>query len=220
MFLSELQITDLKLSQEQQINSYDDLAEDNNQRNIPAKSQIMTNAPERAISLFDHIPSNRSCADAYIEPHWCACLNWKEISLNITTNFITAQKMAQSIISTINNFTSQYHNLCEILELKSVNWVMRLNPRKEMISFKKNKDADGYVADLTDNMRMKDELYQIQITTIPGNSLFEASVQYDLQTFVAKTRITQISRINKYGEQANCIYDVNPELRKFCYCKL
>lgn len=31
--------------------------------------------------------------------------------------------------------------------------------------------------------------------------------------------LSDISRINKYGKQANCIYDTDPELRKYCYCK-
>jgi len=26
----------------------------------------------------------RTCADAYIEPHWCACLDWQEINLHDT----------------------------------------------------------------------------------------------------------------------------------------
>ena len=28
-----------------------------------------------------------------------------------------------------------------------------------------------------------------------------------------------ISRVNKYGSQANCIIDTFPDLRKYCSCK-
>jgi hypothetical protein len=30
------------------------------------------------------VPMERTCSDAYIEPHWCACLDWQEISLHDT----------------------------------------------------------------------------------------------------------------------------------------
>ncbi|CAG2067264.1 unnamed protein product, partial [Timema podura] len=36
---------------------------------------------KRSISLFKEIPLERTCSDAYIEPHWCACLDWEEVSL-------------------------------------------------------------------------------------------------------------------------------------------
>jgi len=33
----------------------------------------------RNISLFNRVPLERSCADAQIEAHWCACLEWQVI---------------------------------------------------------------------------------------------------------------------------------------------
>ncbi|XP_067648400.1 uncharacterized protein [Eurosta solidaginis] len=177
-------------------------------------------AQKRAISLFEKIPKNRSCSDAYIEPHWCACLNWQRLSLNENESHIPILlKAATSIVTTINELTKSYRKLCAPLELEHINWALRLNPHNEMLTYKTNSDKDGYVADMSDKMQMHKELYQLQIAVEPGQSLFEASVTYDLTTFEMHTKATDISRVNKYGSQANCIYERNPELRKYCYCR-
>ncbi|XP_053961211.1 uncharacterized protein LOC128865167 [Anastrepha ludens] len=177
-------------------------------------------AEKRAISLFEVIPKNRSCSDAYIEPHWCACLNWQRLSLNESEPHLPILlKAADSIVTTINDLTKPYRNLCAPLELERINWALRLRPHNELLTYKQNSDKDGYVADMSDKMRMHEELFQLQIMVSPGESLFEASVTYELNTFQMHTKATDISRVNKYGDQANCIYELNPELRKYCYCR-
>lgn len=88
-----------------------------------------------------------------------------------------------------------------------------------MLQFKTNSDRDGFLADMTGQTLVRDEMYQLQLVTEPGEGLFEASVSYSLHTFSATTKLTDISRVNKYGDQARCIYDRDPELRKYCYCR-
>lgn len=174
-------------------------------------------AKSRAISLFDHIPKNRSCADAYIEPHWCACLNWQQ--LNVSTEMGPLLKAAASIVTTINNATEPFRQYCEPLQFKQINWAMRLTPHSALLAFKHNADVDGYLAEMGDNTHAKELIYQLQIVVSPGDSLFEASVYHNLETLAMHTKLTEVSRVNKYGSQANCIYERNPELRKYCYCK-
>ncbi|XP_037947847.1 uncharacterized protein LOC119679522 [Teleopsis dalmanni] len=187
-------------------------------KNTPA-IHISELASKRAISLFDIIPENRSCADAYIEPHWCACLQWTPILMNNTRNNGKLLKMADSIVNAINNATMKYRNICASLELVKINWAMHIKPNKDVLNYKGSKDKDGYVADMSADTHMREELYQLQILVSPGNSLFEASVSHDLQTFNAYTKLSEISRVNKYGDQARCIYERDPELRKYCYCR-
>ena len=38
----------------------------------------------RSYSLFQLIPENRTCLQAEIEEHWCACLHWNDVSTNET----------------------------------------------------------------------------------------------------------------------------------------
>ncbi|XP_055903067.1 uncharacterized protein LOC129939183 [Eupeodes corollae] len=175
-----------------------------------------SNYVPRGISLFKPIPQNRSCASAFIEPHWCACLDWRQIN---DTSTPLIKKIAQSILTTINDASNSFREVCEPFELKLINWALKLTPHRELLKFRKNKDIDGFLPDLSSDMDIHEEFYQVQVTLSPGDALFEASVSYNLKDFQATTKLSQVSRVNKYGSQANCIYDTNPELRKYCYCK-
>ncbi|XP_034484928.1 uncharacterized protein LOC117789874 [Drosophila innubila] len=201
-------------------NNYDNtLNEPKTEPNQAKDIHISEMARGRATSLFESIPSNRSCADAYIEPHWCACLNWLPLQLNDTRYEGILLKAANSIVDTINAATTDRRQLCAPLQLLRINWGLRLQPHKEMLQFKSNSDVDGFLANMNGQTVVRDELYQLQVVTQPGLALYEASVTYNLNHFNITTKLTDISRVNQYGEQANCIYERDPELRKFCYCR-
>jgi hypothetical protein len=169
----------------------------------------------RAISLFDKIPDNRSCADAYIEPHWCSCLNWIEIS-NSTDEVL---RSANAVVDFINKYTQNYRSICEKLTLDNVMWSGKLSPHKNLLQFKQNKDTDGFVPDLSSDTKIESEMYQVKFMVNPSKGIYEASVSHNVQTNEFKIKLSDISRVNKYGDQASCIYQENPELRKYCYCK-
>lgn len=201
-------------------NSYDNAINDPKTESDQPKSIHMSEtARGRAISLFDPIPNNRSCADAYIEPHWCACLNWRPLQLNDSHYEGVLIKAAHSIVDTINLATAERRQICAPLELLKINWALRLQPHRELLQFKSNEDPDGFLANLNGQTVVHQEMYQLQVLTQPGNALYEASVAHNLHTFNVTTKLSDISRINKYGSQANCIYERDPELRKFCYCR-
>lgn len=170
----------------------------------------------RAISLFTKIPDHRSCADAYIEPHWCSCSPWHELNDTTSEEVLLA---ANAVIDTINKFTLESREICEILRLKEVVWSAKLIPQKSLLNFKSNKDTDGFLADLSADTKLTHEIYQIKLITSPSQAIYESSVLFDFVNNIFRVKISDISRINMYGSQANCIYDKNPELRKFCYCK-
>lgn len=170
----------------------------------------------RAISLFDKIPKNRSCADAYIEPHWCVCLKWHQV--NDTQNEYVL-RAARSVVDKINDFTKKDEDKCARLYLHEIKWAMKLAPHDNLMRFKQNKDFDGFLADLTSNTKVTSEMYQVKIVVKPGKSIFEASVLHDLQRNEFVVNMSDVSRVNKYGSQAECILDENPELRKYCYCR-
>ncbi|XP_037813807.1 uncharacterized protein LOC119604954 [Lucilia sericata] len=200
-----------------ELTSYETLAEETPSLETTPKIEVSDLAKHRAISLFTPVPQNRSCADAYIEPHWCACLNWQQ--LNVSSDMGILLKAAASILNVINNATETFRQYCEPLHLKRINWALLLKPHQELLSFKHNLDMDGYLSDLTGSSRSAEVYYQLQILVSPGDSIFEASVAYNLDNLTMHTKLSQISRVNIYGSQANCIYERNPELRKYCYCK-
>lgn len=169
----------------------------------------------RAISLFKKVPKDRSCADAYIEPHWCACLNWRQI--NVSEKEVI--RASNAIIDRMNTYTNSFRTLCSVLELREILWAAKLLPHTNLIKFKKNRDADGYLADLSSDTKVANAMYQVKIMTKQGGGIFEGSVVHNIQKNVFEVKISDISRINKYNDQAQCIIELNPELRKFCYCR-
>ncbi|KAG5681365.1 hypothetical protein PVAND_010807 [Polypedilum vanderplanki] len=170
----------------------------------------------RALSLFKKIPKDRTCADAYIEAHWCSCLSWS--SLNDTKSSEEILRATNAVLDTINKFTQDYRKICMKLTLKEVVWSAKLIPQKSLLNFKSNLDTDGFLADLTANTKVTNEMYQVKIITNPSEAIYESTVLYDFTNNVFRVKISDISRTNKYGDQARCIMDENPELRKFCYC--
>ncbi|CAH1960011.1 unnamed protein product [Acanthoscelides obtectus] len=170
---------------------------------------------QRAVSLFSRIPEARSCAHAYIEPHWCACLDWHEIP---TTDPIV-ERLGETLLDTINKITSDYRQLCEPLVIANFQWVTKMSPNNNLLRFNKNADLDGFVADLSANMNVKNDMYQLKVMMKPGNSLFEASITHNLNTDTMQLKLGDISRINMYGRQARCIENDLPQLRKYCYCR-
>lgn len=185
---------------------------------IQSSQSIQQPLPSRAISLFRKISETRSCADAYIETHWCSCLNWRQINSTTEEDVVRA---ANAVIDTINSFTKQYRSLCETFNLTEIMWVAKLKAANGLVRFKGNIDADGYVGAFSDNSLLKanNEIYQLKIVVRPGGAIYEASVVHHILENNFKAKISDISRVNQYGSQAKCILDLNPELRKFCYCK-
>nr|CAD7573498.1 unnamed protein product [Timema californicum] len=169
----------------------------------------------RSISLFKEIPLERTCSDAYIEPHWCACLDWEEVSLEDSI----VRRAARAFVDFLNKYTSEYRKLCASLRLERVQWAARLVPNKGLLDFRRNADLDGFVADLTAHTDITQTVYQLKVATVPGGGLFEVSVRHDIGDNSFTIRVSDISRINRYGSSAHCVEDSAEHLRKYCYCK-
>ncbi|CAH1183697.1 unnamed protein product [Phaedon cochleariae] len=170
---------------------------------------------KRSVSLFSKIPAERSCAHAHIEPHWCACLDWQ----NLPLSHPIVERLGETLVHTLNEYTNTYRNLCELLSISEIVWAMKIAPNENLLKFHKNADLDGFVADLSAKLEVNKDLYQIKALLKPGNSLFEASLVHDLVSDKFLLQMSDISRINMYGSQARCIETHLPQLRKYCYCK-
>ncbi|ENN76196.1 hypothetical protein YQE_07164, partial [Dendroctonus ponderosae] len=131
---------------------------------LDLKNTGFGNLNQRSISLFSEIPAARSCAHAYIEPHWCACLAWEKISLSHPI----IPRLGDTLLNFINNLTDSKRYMCEELKLAKVSWAMKLTPNRNLVKFSQNKDIDGFVADLSANTHITEELYQIKVTLVPG----------------------------------------------------
>lgn len=161
------------------------------------------------------ISKKRSCAAAYIEPHWCACIEWT----NITIVSPIVNQLAEVFIETLNNYTESHRDICERWKLSETEWALKMAPNENLLKFYKNADADGFVPDLSAKMKVSSNIYQIKVVLEPGNAIFEASITHYLSKNKMEVKMSDISRVNMYGSQARCVETTYPNLRKYCYCK-
>ncbi len=192
---------------------------------------------KKAKSLFtDDITQARTCNDAGIDGHWCACLKRTKIR-QINQHLI---QMADSFINHINNEVLKNNlDLCARLELSRVNHVYLLDavmPKtkklkpfslKERIHSFMNSIFNWYLVEPDLEIDYKKYLFQIvtkpnngtyEFTIVDESSINENKIKQGNQLFEIDQKV--ISRIDKYGHQSNCIEKRFPELRKYCFCKL
>jgi hypothetical protein len=177
----------------------------------------------RSYSLFQLIPENRTCLQANIEQHWCACLHWNDVPINKTI----IQQFGQQAVKFLNDFVSDYQNECAKLRLYSINKANQLEANDRLLKFIGSSDKDGRVPyfrnhtskNLTKNFLLNQtKYYQIQFETMPGHGQFELTAEYNPinETFFIRKR--RLSRMNKYGHASSCIAYKRPEFREICYC--
>ena len=166
---------------------------------------------KRGISLFKEIPLSRSCKDADIAPHWCACLDWKDVSPNDTS----VKEALQAALDTINGYTAPYRDDCALLSVQTVMASSELKANKKLLTHHHVWDKSS--------LRFKSKhvmvLYQISFTTRPGGASFEVTVTYNTVTKEFSLSKNDISRINRYGDDPACILGRNKHVRAYCYCK-
>ncbi|KAJ0170625.1 hypothetical protein K1T71_013996 [Dendrolimus kikuchii] len=169
---------------------------------------------QRGMSLFEPIPRNRSCSEAGIEPHWCACLRW----LNVSSSDPMHGRVADAMVNFVNKLTEPVRSKCIPRTLTSVVWVMRQVPNRRMLTFVAAKDADGYVGKFIDKEIKHNENYQIKFVVGPGEGVYEASLTYLVKENKFSIDTRDISRTNAYNNEPSCISVTHPHLNMFCYC--
>lgn len=157
----------------------------------------------RSMSLLEPIPSSRSCAEADVLTHWCACLNWE----NVSPNDPVYKRAADAVVLFINRLISG-NTQCARRSLTSIEWVVHQNLSRLTLDYRKNGVKQTPTI----------EYYQVMIVMSPGYALFEATIAYlrRFESFVMSEG--DISRVNAYGVEPNCIVNTLPHLVKFCYC--
>ncbi|XP_068675511.1 uncharacterized protein [Montipora foliosa] len=172
-------------------------------------------------SLFSRVDAeNRTCAEAGVEDHWCPCLNLEEISVNEPV----VEELSEFVVNHINHELSknpEVAKLCHKLDLVEVKNVFRDMPSGTMQFFKQSKrdqtcDNCGLeFGEKSRNTLVKDTLYQLQIVTSPNNGFYEASIRLEKGI---PSLVGDISRLDAYNSQINCIREKYPMIRKYCYC--
>lgn len=154
----------------------------------------------RGMSLLEPIPPSRSCVEADVLPHWCACFEWIEVS---RWDPAFAQS-ARTVADFVHNRVAQDIK-CAKRTVESVQWVMRYKFEKQILQQSESKE-DAV------------EFYQVRIIMSPGHAIFEGTVRLlkNLRFYV--TYEQEVSRIDSYGDEAGCVAATRPHLSKYCYC--
>lgn len=142
-------------------------------------------------SLFEEIETERSCQDAGVAQHWCACNNLKEIN---PKNYL-AQEAALSVIKEIEargHINKNRTKKCKQFELRRI------------IS-----------ADISEMVHQWDNFIVINFETTL-NVTFEATVELVPTPNGFKYNVKIIKRLDLYENYGNCVDNAN--LKPYCYC--
>jgi len=172
-------------------------------------------------SLFNKIdPEKRTCEAAGIKEHWCPCLQF--ISKNTTDERIIslANATVQFINENITGAIPQAKSMCSVLKLASVKRAGQRVVNERVRKFKQTAQnikciECDVILETGENSRENTTTYEIVFSVTPGNGVFEATVKVENNEIFAHP---EISRLNRYGTQPECIQKEYPSLRKFCYC--
>lgn len=166
----------------------------------------------RGISLFQEIPSSRSCMDADISEHYCPCYSSK----NMSTDDSRIIASTHFLVSAINDILKNDQSICAQVKLSSIKSASFVFADMQRDSQKERSFSLRSVL-----WRIEERTrFRIQFQTNPGNAMFEATVQYSEDNILL---LGDINRINSYGNQSVCIEDIklqeNRIKRLYCYCK-
>ena len=128
---------------------------------------------------------------------YCSC--YEDIEIN-DFDVIKPDTTVYKIVDRINSFTKHLRNKCSEYVLKSIH---KLYER----SYSRT-DSEYQLGD--------SKIFIVQIYVDPGEALFETV----LRGFKDNTKfeiIGEITRINLYGKQADCLND--KLLNNYCFCK-
>ena len=188
-----------------------------------------TSSSSRGVSLFNEIPQSRSCTSAGILPHWCTC--HKQVQMNPADKQIV--NAANVVVGRINEMLSGYSDRCSLLTLQTVFTATSMELDTPVMSINRS---------ITDVLRhsvaygqevVPVRYFLITLQTLPSGAIFESTVRISLEHINHMTNPNgdhqmqgesefvyevngEVSRINRYGSQADCIYIAS--LKKYCYC--
>lgn len=145
-------------------------------------------------SLLLPVPINRTCADAGISDHWCACRSYYRYSTLSDRDYIMAQLLVQHVNSLYNNYhNSKFVSRCEPLTL--------VNITKTYLGRRHTADNPTI------------SLHRIQVMMMPTFSTYEGTIWYNSSS--QEMQVTGVSRIDKI--KPNC-HDEQFRI-KICSCR-
>ncbi|KAL5287658.1 hypothetical protein ACFFRR_008513 [Megaselia abdita] len=147
----------------------------------------------KCMSLLNTVPNNRSCQEAGIPNHFCACEENQSESTNRTDN--TA--IGDGVVNYINS---------KLVKQNMTTVCRRLSLDKVVHNTKIRAVDQGK------------EYYRINLSTSPNDGAYEANIECQRQSDgeILDVQVVSVFRTNSYADDSKCI-DV-PDLMQFCSC--
>ncbi|XP_049699680.2 uncharacterized protein LOC110375418 [Helicoverpa armigera] len=166
----------------------------------------------RAMTLLEPIPSNRTCSEAGVMQHWCACAVW----VNVTRASPMYARVANVLADYIDSLTLQQRSKCARRKLQSIVTVLQRTVNNHLLKY--GIDASDLTNPTFEPPRAPMEYYQAQIILSPARAVFEGTLTYNTRADAFTMSTNYISRISTYGDESKCITASHPHLGPFCYC--
>ncbi|XP_077519495.1 uncharacterized protein LOC144129324 [Amblyomma americanum] len=179
---------------------------------LASSAPVTPHRTMHGMSLLHEIPFNRSCDDAFIFPHWCTCQNRTVVSVS-DPGVINA---SNALVSAVNAQLEQKADLCSPLVLDKVIDATVSQPNDKVLRFVRHfHDVIGRRVQLGKKATAPLD-YMVTVLVKPSKALLEATIRY-FETTEQYVVLGDVSRLNRYGSQGECISDA--VMRKFCFCR-
>ncbi|XP_063415274.1 uncharacterized protein LOC134697144 isoform X1 [Mytilus trossulus] len=174
--------------------------------NFTLSEKVMTRPYPRGISLLRKIPKDRTCSDAAIAEHVCACYTSHKVSVN--SRMIDIGKF---VVNSINIKLEQFKDTCSTLSLYQVKEAQEI---KTGLEYREDFSRKTLLNLFYQPEVESEQRFVVLIETTPGHSLFEGTVSSKNNEL---TLLGDVSRTNRYNNQSHCI--AYKTLKHLCYCK-
>ncbi|KAL4229747.1 hypothetical protein ACF0H5_010136 [Mactra antiquata] len=161
----------------------------------------------RGISLFQQVPAERSCSDAWIPENYCAC--YTSTPVNVSSNGIS-KILSEQLVKDINRIVSS-NTECAKLSLYKIRDIRFFS---DGLEHQRTENTGISIFQFFSPEVTSEHRYDVTIETVPGNGIFEAS--YSVKGNRDVKLMGDIVRANKYRGQSDCIKD--KLLQPLCYC--
>lgn len=164
----------------------------------------------RGMSLLNPIPATRSCAEADVLGHWCACLQW----VNVSQSEPIYKQVANEFSTYINRLVAG-NTKCAKRELSVIVWVVRQKHNDQVLT----PESDEGIYSIFGNLvKPSVEYYQVKIIMSPGRAMFEGTVMFLRERSHFLVSEYDVSRVDAVGDESKCVTETHSHLSKYCYC--
>jgi len=175
-------------------------------------------ANERAYNLFTLIPRHRTCHTAGINMHWCTCTKYDIISEESSTETTSLiGQLAELSVRHINTLL-EADEQCVKLRLSEVKHAYNIIDNDQIYTIERRLPPGDLFVNWTSLHPDVVHYYRITFETAPNRGVFETTVEHRASSGSSSV-LGDISRVNSYGRESECIMEKHPQLRKYCACR-